>query len=418
MQLASDFPEIHIPSVAQFVEGFAWLFDLGTKQDEKITLARTYTSMQDRYSLLAGADSAPLIEAMAGISIYTNKQQSEELQRILSVYLGHMQQLVSWFQACLVFQTHSQAEFNETLLKQFVAPQLGRLLIEIFPKLPEYSPLKQLDFCINGLIDYDYDPVKACKQLLRSLLNEKLQHLDLPHLGFNKSLNALDDRSAKSPSTQRRELKDLDDELSGCLDETTRQQLINELTGVYAAMMALKHLHKRMEQWSPLCFQQFVRQLYEDFSAFACGPISLRHQANSDLLEELYGSDKPQHILFSPVISPVMPATSAAFQQLLRLCKSFSCSDEPDSLRTFLRDGLRDDCSQQALVNIQRQLEDFSHKAYYPGVKAFILGALALCNQEIVHAEQHFTASLNASEHWPLGIFRNQAALFCLGLKF
>ncbi len=413
MQRKSHFPVVLTPTVAKFVEGLARLLDCGTKQDERITLARSYTGMQDRYALLDSDDTATLVTALTGTSIFPEEQPPAGVHKMLRRYLKHVQQLVSWLQVRLVFQAQSQETFNEALMKLFVSPQICRLLCEMYQLLPDFSPLKQLPRCIRPLLCNEYNPVKACKELLRSLLDEYLNGKGPVNLSFRKSLNGLDDRSAKNPSTIRRELMELNSELSYCLNETKRKELIHKLSGVYTAMMALIRLYKLMKKWRSTSFQDFIDCLSEDMLAFTSGNVELHHQANSILLEQLYDSDEISY----EINCPTTPENSLPFQLLLVSCDFFSSKKEPANLQVFLHNGLKEDSSIQELFKIQKQLKSFNKTAYYRGVNSFINGVQHLSNHDIKQAEKHFHDCLSASEVWPLGVIRNQAALFCLSLK-
>jgi hypothetical protein len=412
MQVSSRFVKVQVPSVAQFVETLAWLFDLGTKQEGKITQARSYAGMQDRYAALDAQDSYLLANALAGISIYSSRDQPpSEVVIMLSRYLGHMQQLVSWFQNILVVRPISQESLNETLLKLFAAPQIGRLLLETHSQLPECSPLKQLEACIGSVRTHDYEPAKACKELIRSLLSEKLHDHTFAHLGIKKALNSIDNRSSKRPSTQRRELKDLDIELIA-LDLPDRNQFIDKLSGVYAAMMALMQLRKIMDKWQVNSFRKFINQLDRDIIAFRLRQVNLRHEKNSALLEDFYDLDSWSHVSRDSLKA----VSNSNFQVLISLNSKLMCTEEPSELKSFLRTGLTKAVSLQELMTIQMQLEQFDQKPYYSAVSAFIQGLLALRNKQAEDAEDYFLKSLEACKEWPIGVFKNLSAVFCLGL--
>lgn len=418
MQGATQFPIVKLPAVEECVEAFASLFGIGISQDQKLTVARTYGKMQERYAHLDAGDTGSLIETLAGISIYPGEEPPQELRRILSGHIGNLQQLVSWIRACLVYETPDQSWLNRDLLLNIVAPQVAFLLGDVFPELPEYSPLKQLDHSAFALQEHGYHPVNACKARMRELLEEGSPRLKLTGLGFRKALNALDERSAKTPSVQRRELMDLDAELGAMrdLDPSQRRQCIDEMTGVYAAMMVFKRLEKIVGEWSPNFFRQFVSQLLDDMLALSesrsVADLPLRLAAHYSLLQDLN-----QPAIEQAFFPTAKPADTPTFQRVLDLCECFSSTDESEPLTSFLRTGIDESVTREMLLEICRQLDAIADRPYVGGVRAFVRGALALCDNEIVDADARLDECLAASDHWPLGIFRNQSALLRLGIK-
>lgn len=418
MQRLAPFPRVKLPTVEEWVESVASIFGISIKQDQKLTVARTYAKMQDRYAHLDAGGSGSLIEALAGVSIYRDEQPAKELQGFLSHEIANLQQIVSWLRACLVYETPDQGWLYQDILLNIVSPQLALLLGDVFHALPEFSPLKHLDQGALSLARHDHNPVIACKALLRERLEDGVPGLKLSGLAFRKSLNALDDRSSKTASVQRRELKDLDIELRALtdLESDIRRNTIAELTGAYSAMMAFKRLEKIVTDWHPDTFARFISQLLDDMTARseARSPDELPHRlaVHGRLVQDLNRSVIEQ--TFRPLETPLK---NKVFLDILDLCDSFSCTDEPEPLRSFLKHGLDESVTRETLEQIFRQLETVDNRPYARGIQAFVLGALALSDNNIISAAARFSECVAASEQWPLGIFQNQSAMLCLGIK-
>ncbi|CUI27471.1 Uncharacterised protein [Achromobacter xylosoxidans] len=418
MQRSAPFPIVKLPTVEEWVESVASIFGISIEQDQKLTIARTYAKMQDRYAHLDAGGPGRLIEALAGVSIYPDEKPAEELQRFLSREIANLQQVVSWIRSCLVYKTPDQGRLYQDLLLNIVSPQLALLLADTFHELPEHSPLKHLDRGALYLTRHDHNPVIACKVLLRELLDNGVPGLKLSGLAFRKSLNALDDRSSKTASVQRRELKDLDIELGALtdLEPDIRRNTIAELTGAYSAMMAFKRLEKIVNDWHPDTFARFISQLLDDMTARVEARIPdelpQRLAVHGRLVQDLNRSVIEQ--TFCPLERPTQ---NTVFLEVLDLCDGFSCTDEPEPLRSFLKHGLDESTKRETLEQILRQLETVANRPYARGIREFVLGSLALSDNNIVSAAARFSECVAASEQWPLGIFQNQSAMLCLGIK-
>lgn len=413
MPLEPRHADVKITSVVKFVEEVSALFDLGTQQSEKLTLAKSFSKKQDRYALLDSEEAGTLIDALAGISVYRDAKPSDHARRVLREFVACSQQLLSWIQASLVHQAIDQEELNTTIIELFGTPQLVMLMMAMFESelLEEYSPLTQLPVCVEELLRHDYDPIKACKELMRSRIQERLNGRMPSGLGFFKHINSLDPRSSTRPTTQRRELKTLSEELSIILQEDDKRALINELTGIYAAMMALKQLQRRIYETQPQCFSSMIRQLHKDLrSTTQLIAPPRRLLANYELFSLLMNRRNPQRITAKVSNIP-------SFRWLLENHRSFSSSGLPNLLRDFLRDGWTGSWSKTKLLKVRDQLERCASKPFFNGVNMFIFGILALSEQDSTAAQTHFAQCLDAAERWPLGPFRSQAALFALGLK-
>jgi hypothetical protein len=412
MPLKSPDNIARIPTTVEFVEGISALFDLGTQQAEKLTLAKSFSTKQDRYALLDSEEASPLINALVGISVQSGAKQNDDARRVLREFIAYAQQLVSWIQASLVHQAIDQEELNTGISKLFGTPQLVMLIRALFEfdLLGECSPLKQLPVCVEALIRHDYDPIKACKELMRSRIQERLDGRMLVGLGFLKHINSLDPRSSTRPSTQRRELKILSEELTVVLKDNDRYALIDELTGIYAAMMALNQLHRRMCESQPQYFPSVICQLHKDLCSTTPLTAPPRHLlANRDLFLLLMDTNNSARIT-------ARISNTSSFKSLLENHPSFSSTGLPNLLRDFLRDGLTELWNKTKLLKVREQLQRCAGKPFFNGVTMFIFGVLALSEQN-PGAQTYFEHCLNAAERWPLGPFRNQAALFVLGLK-
>ncbi|MFC5550002.1 hypothetical protein [Massilia aerilata] len=411
MPFATRHHAVKLITVAEFVEEVGALFDLGTQQADKITLARSFSKKQDRYSLLDGEEAAPLIEALAGISVRRGAEPSDDARNVLRAFFAHTQQLVSWIQASLVHDAADQEDLNIAVTELFGTPQLATLIYALFESdvLEDYSPLKQLPICVKELTRQDYDPIKACKELMRSRIQERLDGRAPVTLLFFKHLNSLDPRSSTRPATQRRELTALRDELNAILGKANADLLIDELTGIYAAMMALKQLHRRMSETQPQYFPALIRQLNKDMQSIMERDTSRRLSANRDLFVFFMHAGNMRRL--TATIS-----NTSAFKSLLEGHRTFASSGLPNLLRDFLRNGLTKTWNRTKLIKALKQLQRCSDKPFHDGVAAFLLGVLAISEQDPA-AQLHFAQCLQAAEQWALGPFHSQAALFALGLK-
>jgi hypothetical protein len=412
MPFEVDHQDVKIISVVEFVEEIGALFDLGTQQADKLTLAKSFSKKQDRYALLLdSADSGTLIDALAGISNYRDAEASDDARKVLRAFVAHAQQLVSWIRASLVHRVIDQEELNTAIVELFGTPQLAMLMSAMFESelLEEYSPLKQLPVCVEELVRQNYDPIRACKELMRSRIQERLAGRAPVGLGFFKHLNSLDPRSSTRPATQRRELKGLSEELCAILQDEDARILIDELTGIYSAMMALKQLHHGMYRTHPQYFPAVIRQLHKDLQSATQRVVPRRLAANRDLFMFLMHQNSPRRLT-------ARPSNTEAFRSLLENHRTFSSSGLPNLLRDFLRDGLTESWNRTKLLKVRDQLQRCAGKPFYGGVHAFVLGVLAVSEQD-PGAQTQFAQCLHAAEHWPLGPFGSQAALFALGLK-
>jgi len=412
MSLEARNNNVKLITTVEFVEALSALFDLGTQQAEKLTLAKSFTTKQDRYTLLDSGEGGTLIDALVGVSVFPNGTQSETARQLVREFLAYAQQLVSWVQASLVHEAINQEDLNITFSQLFGTPQLMFLISALleFDLLEDCSPLKQLPVCVDELIRHDFDPIKTCKVLLRTRIQDRLGSCIPVGIGFLKHINSLDPRSSTRPSTQRRELKELNKELANSLKDGDRQALIDELTGIYAAMMALNHLHRRTYERQPQYFASVLRQLQEDFyAADALIAPPRRLVANHGLFSFMLNTRNLKRL--TATIS-----NTHSFTTLLENHASFSSKGLPNSLRDFLREGMTRSWKRTRLLKVKEQLDRFSGKLYFDGVTLFISGLLAISEQDF-GAQTHFEKCLDAAGSWPLGPFRNQAALFLLGLK-
>ncbi|MFW7342563.1 hypothetical protein V0R37_13620 [Pollutimonas sp. H1-120] len=414
MPLESQHNDVKQITVVQFVESLSSLFDLGTQQAEKLSLAKSFGTKQDRYALLDGEQDSPLVDALVGRSVVLNDGQNEVAPKLVREFLAYIQQLISWMQASLVHEAIDQEDLNIAVSRLFGTPQLMMLICALLESdlLKDSSPLKQVPQCMEALVEHDFDPIHACKALLRLRIQERLYGRTPPSLAFLKHINSLDWRSAPRPSTQRLALKNLNTELINVpkLTESERHALIDELTGIYAAMMALHQLRRRTNERHPQFFPSVVRQLQADFrEAFGAIKPSRRLTANHDLFLLMLNADDPRRLTATILNTP-------SFRMLLDSNASFSSKGLPDLLRDFLREGMTPSWNKSRLLKANSQLNCFTSKPFFNGVHSFMAGLLAL-SEHAPGAQIHFEHCLDASERWPLGPFRSQAALFLLGLK-
>lgn len=414
MPLETQFNDVKQITVVQFVESLSSMFDLGTQQFEKLSLAKSFGTKQDRYAMLDGKEGSPLVDALVGSSVVVNDGQNEVATRLVREFLAYTQQLISWLQASLVHEAIDQEDLNIAVSRLFGSPQLLALIFALLESdlLEDSSPLKQVPQCIEALIEHDFDPIHACKALLRLRIQERLNGRTPPGLAFLKHINSLDPRSASRPSTQRFALKSLNTELINMpkLTESERHVLIDELTGIYAAMMAMHQLRRRTNERHPQFFPSVVRQLQADFRE-AMGPTkpSRRLTANHDLFLLMLNANDLRRLTATISNTP-------SFRTLLDSHASFSSKGLPNLLRDFLREGMTPSWNRSRLLKAHTQLNRFTSKPFFDGVHSFVVGLLAL-SEHAPGAQIHFEHCLDASERWPLGPFRSQAALFLLGLK-
>lgn len=404
------FPEIKLCTVDEFVEAIGLLFCVGRNQSEMLSLARSYSAKQDRYqNLVTGRYS--LLRAMVGSSIYETEDDNY-LMEILDRHFAHMQQLVSWLRSSMVYQSNSQGYLYEELSVMIAAPQLAMLLLETERHLEAFSPLKHVSLCLQAINICGNEPNRACKMLLRCLLNHALQKKPVPDLSFRKSLNSLDSSSSKFTSTQNAELKRLDEELAEALDCSIRRRLIDSMTGVYAAMMILNRLKKIMDTWSSKAFHSFTTALSDSMFdyAFTSQASSELAALNEYLLVEFYKAEEPSFGINHG------PDTSPAYQELLTKTTAFSTPDDTYQLDGLFKKGVYGCSGRVQLEKLHADLQRLSHEPYFEGVDAFLIGLLALHDGDRERADLYLTECLSAAAKWPLGILEHHAALFCIGL--
>ncbi|HCT7102238.1 hypothetical protein [Pseudomonas aeruginosa] len=403
------FPTITLPSVDGFVERIGDIFCVGRTQSEKLSLARSYSTKQDRYQeLIKGRNS--LFDAMIGRSIYET-EENVELKSILERHFGHMQQLVSWIRSSPVYEGETQGEVNQQLTIAFAAPQLAMLLIQIEPMLKEFSPLKQLDDCLSLIRHADNEPIRACQIVFRDLLGRALKDKKAPDLSIRKSLNSLDIKTSKFPPTQTSELITLDRELVKTLKFEERKKLVDILTGMYSAMMALNRLKKIMDDWSPDAFSNFVSEMSEFMSIYS--KIDSDDELaifNDQLLSELYGAEAPSKCL------NFTPETCNPYINILSLTRAFTPPSGISGLVKLLEKGALISDSREHFENLQLTLLNLKLSPYFEGADNFLAGILALYDEDREGARSSFQKCLSAARRWPLGALENQAALFCIGL--
>jgi len=404
--------DIKLIASSEFVEALAGLFDLGTPQAEKITLAKSFSTKQDRYELLDHNEGGTLVNALLGISVFPNISHNPIARELIRDFLAYAQQLVSWVRASVVHQAVDQEDLNIEVSRLFYIPQLVMLIsaCDESDLLEDCSPLKQLPRCIDELIRYDFDPIQTCKELLKRRAEQDLGEHSPATRMFFKHLNSLDPRSSTRPSTQRRELNEFNKELSHVLKEDVRRDLIEEMTGIYAAMMVLNQLHRLSSELQPQFFPSVIRELQIDLRASVAPMSPPRHLiANHKLF--LYMLDRNNLKRLTATTSNTPP-----FRTLLENHASFTSTGLPSSLRDFLRDGMTRSWTKSRLLKVRGQLERCSSKPYFNGVTLFVFGLLAMSDEDW-NARKHFENCLDAAGKWPLGPLGGQAALFVLGLK-
>lgn len=405
--------DIKIVTSVEFVELISSLFDLATQQDEKLTLAKSFGKKQDRYELLAGDEAAALIDALVGKSVFQDIRHDNRARTVVLEFLAYAQLLVSWLQASLVHQAIDQEDIAIHFGSEFGSPQFLMLIYTLLESdlLQKCSPLRMLPDCVEALLQYECDPIRACKETLRSRIQASLGGREPKGIGFFKHINSLDPRSSTRPSTQRHQLKELYRELRNILSESRNRALVEELTGIYAAMMALNQLHRRMSEMQPQFFPALIRRLHSDWIAIA---MSARHSNDLILHRELF--------LLMMVIDgnterlTAQKSNTESFRLLLESHPYSSTPGMPNQARDFLRDGLTTSFDRAKLELVMNQLKQFQNKPFFNGVSLFIFGLFAI-NEQDPQAKKYFEQCLVESERWPLGIFRSQAAVFSLGLQ-
>lgn len=408
-RLHTAFPTISLPSVDGFVERIGDIFCVGRTQSEKLSLARSYSTRQDRYhELIKGRNS--LLDAMIGRSIYET-EENVELKSILERHFGHMQQLVSWIRSSPIYESETQGEVYQQLTIAFAAPQLAMLLSQIEPMLKEFSPLKHVDDCLSLIAHANNEPIRACQIAFRDLLGLALKDKKAPDLSIRKSLNSLDFKTSKFPSTQISELITLDRELVKTLNPEERKKLIDTLTGFYSAMMALNRLKKIMDGWSPDAFSYFVDKLSELMSTYSKIDSDDKLAIfNDQLLSELYGAEAPSKCL------NLTPETCSPYINIISLVRAFSPPSGISGLVKLLGRGALISDSREHFKNLQLTLLNLKRSPYFEGTSNFLDGILALYDEDRERAQSSFQKCLTAARRWPLGVLENQAALFCIGL--
>jgi hypothetical protein len=402
------FPPITLPSVDGFVEKIGDIFCVGRIQSEKLSLARSYSTKQDRYQeLIKGHNS--LFDAMIGRSIYEN-DENIELKNILERYFGHMQQLVSWIRSSPIYEYETQSAVNQQLTIAFAAPQLALLLKEIEPLLKDFSPLKSVGNLLSLTIRANNEPIHACQMAFRDSLDRALKDKKAPDLSIRKSLNSLDIKSSKFTATQISELKTLDQELVNILQPEERKKLIDTLTGVYAAMMALNRIKKIMDTWSPDAFSEFAVELSEFMSMYkTAGPTDELIILNFQLLVELYEAEAPTKCL------SLTPETCEPYISILSVMRAFSPEGGSTGLVKLLKNGASASNSREYFKELKFILS-LERGPCFEGTDSFLTGILALYDEDQELAQSSFQKCLSAARRWPLGAIENQAALFCIGL--
>lgn len=409
------FPIITLPSVDGFVERIGEIFCVGRTQSEKLSLARSYSTKQDRYqALIKGHNS--LLDAMVGRSIY-DTEEDVELKSTIERHFGHMQQLVSWIRSSPMYEIETQGDVNQQLTIAFAAPQLAMLLSQIEPLLKEFSPLKHVDYCLGLIINADNEPVRACQIAFRDLLDLALKGKKAPDLSIRKNLNSLDVKTSKFPPTQTSELITLDRELGEVLKLEERKKLIDKLTGIYSALMAFNRLKKIMDHWSVDAFSDFAVEMSEYMSTYSKvysddELVVLDELAllNDKLIGELYRAEHPSLCL------NFTPETCKPYITILSLTRAFSPPSGIIDVVGLLKKGALISDSREYFQNLKPTLFKHRQSPYFEGADNFLDGILALYDGDRGQACAEFQKCLSASRRWPLGVLENQAALFCIGL--
>jgi len=403
------FPTITLPSVDGFVERIGDIFCVGRTQSEKLSLARSYATKQDRYQeLIKGRNS--LLDAMIGRSIYET-EENVELKSILERHFGHMQQLVSWIRSSPVYESETQGEVNQQLTIAFAAPQLAMLLSQIEPMLKDFSPLKHVGDCLSLIAHANNEPIRACQIAFRDLLGRALKDKKAPDLSIRKSLNSLDFKTSKFTATQISELITLDRELVQILDSEERKKLVDTLAGFYSATMALNRLKKIMDGWSPDAFSEFVAEMSKFMSIYSkIDSDNVLAIFNDQLLGELYGAEDPSKCL------NFTPETCSPYINILSLSRAFSPPSGISGLVKLLEKGALISDSREHFKRLQLTLLNLKRRPFFEGASNFLDGILALYDEDRERAQSSFQNCLTAARRWPLGVLENQAALFCIGL--
>lgn len=411
------FPEMTLAPVDEFVEVIGEIFCVGRSQSEKLSLARNYSTKQDRYQELAEGQNS-LFGAMVGSSIYQMEDNSA-VENMLERHFGHMQQLVSWLRSNPVYQSNDSGGIYQELCYVIAAPQLAMLLLEIEPHLKAYSPLKHVASCLQVIKRCDSEPVQACRMVFRDLLSRSLQKEKAPDLSIRKNLNSLDLNTSKFTATQIAELKTLEEELSDILGASERRRLIDNLSGVYAVMMVLNRLKKIMSTWSPQAFPSFITALSDYISVYRhedSAECSYEDSAdavamlNDQLLMELYQAEQPQ---FSMSFTP---ETCSPYLEIISLISAFAPPDEIGNLDLLFKKGAHSSLDRQQLTELRASLQNFRNMPYFVGADSFISGVLAMHDGKRELSESRFHKCLLAASKWPLGILEHHAAKFCIGL--
>ncbi|SDS16279.1 hypothetical protein SAMN05216198_1326 [Halopseudomonas litoralis] len=414
-QSHTAFPIITLPSVDGFVETIGEIFCVGRTQSEKLSLARSYSTKQNRYqALIKGRNS--LLDAMVGRSIY-DTEEDVELKSTIERHFGHMQQLVSWIRASPMYEVETQGEVNQQLTIAFAAPQLAILLTQIEPMLKDFSPLKYVDYCLGLIIKADNEPVRACQIAFRDLLALALKGKKAPDLSIRKNLNSLDTKTSKFSATQISELITLDRELGEVLKLEERKNLIDKLTGIYSAFMAFNRLKKIMDHWSIHAFSDFAveisefmstyGQVYSDDELVVLDELAL---LNDKLIVEFYRAENPS-ACFNFTLETCKPYIS-----ILSLTSVFSPPSETIDVAKLLKKGALISDSREYFQSLKATLFKHRESPYFEGANNFLDGILALYDGDRGRACAEFQKCLSATRRWPLGVLENQAALFCIGL--
>jgi hypothetical protein len=395
---------VRLPSVAEFVEGVSALLHLGTGKNERLTLARSFSTMQNRYALLDSANMSPLLSAIAGRSIYQDESPSSFNVEIIQSNFERMQQLVSWIRSSFVFRCDKQQDLHMDILKNFASPQLTILWRGAHENLPTYSPLKQMDLCVESLVLNEFDPIIACKAIIKDILQNALYDKPIANLNFYKSLNALDNRSTKHPATQRQELMSLDTELKTRLNDEDRREIINVITGIYSCMMIFKRLSKLMGKWGEGYFQIFISTILSDLTSLN---FDERLKLNLDLTRGLYSSPE-QLIGYNPV-------TSRAFKKILNLTMCLS-EPSPSPLTKFFKVGITRTSTESEILKLQNDMSELLSEQYSPVACSFLNGVSSIISNHKDIALERFTTCIELSQHWPAGILERQSIMFKIGL--
>lgn len=422
---------ISMITASKFIQLLAGLFDVGTHRDRKITNARSYSAMQDRYAQLAGEGDqiGDLVSAIVGQPLFLSDTDTRQVEADVRRYLGNIQQLVSWFQVIILVKGTSQMHLNRTLLKLFAVPQVTLVICELRAQLPSYSPLKEFEALLTSLENHQFDPIASCKTLLRATLKKALYGVNAPpNLAFYQALKSLDKRSSKSNAAIKADLITLNKDLSFVLPRAAeRENLIHHLYGLYLGIMVIDRFKHLLEKSETFWFQSFSENL--NIAIKSCefdskktityrGVNRTIHCSNADILADIYDeADFTLNIarIFSSD-DDYHPCRNEHFIRLLK--RSNTYCNFGIQLSVFFASKFEDIKTLYTHIDqLSIQIEHSKELPFYDGIKAYLKGFIHLKSDDLSNAEVEFKQVLEISSRTPLGIIRRRAAAMCIGFK-